>query len=83
VLNLVDKITKLEPDTFVKVIKIETVESGFKNLFILGHGTHILKGIFNRVSGNNKRDLVLNNIIIVKGFYTNIISEAKLLLTGI
>ena len=43
----------------------------------------MLRGIFNRVSGNSKRDLVLNNVIIVEEFYINIISEAKLLLTGV
>ena len=43
----------------------------------------MLRGIFNRASGNSKKDLVLNNIAMVEGFYTNIISEAKLLLTGV
>ena len=65
--------------TFIKVIKIKTVKSGFKNLFILGYNTRILKGIFNKVSGNNKKDLVLNNIVIIEGFYINIVFKAKLL----
>jgi hypothetical protein len=79
VLNLVNKITKLESGIFVKVIKTETVKSGFRNLSIFGHDTYILRGIFNRASGNNKRDLVLNNVAIVEGFYINIVFEAKLL----
>jgi hypothetical protein len=64
-------------------MKTETVENGSRNLFIFNHGTRILRGIFNRVSGNSKKDLVLNNVVIVEGFYINIISEAKLLLTGV
>jgi hypothetical protein len=65
------------------VIKIEIVESGFSNLPILSYKTCVLKGILNRASNSSKRDLVLNNIAIVKGFYTNIVSKAKLLLVGI
>jgi hypothetical protein len=83
VLNLVNKILKLKLGTFIKVIKIEIVKSGFSNLPILSYRTYILKGILNRASNNSKRDLILNNIAIVKGFYTNIISKAKLLLVSI
>jgi hypothetical protein len=59
------------------------VESSFGNLLIFGYKTYILRGILNRVSSSSKRDLVLNNIAIVKGFYTNIVSKAKLLLVSI
>jgi hypothetical protein len=83
VLNFINKILKLKLSTFIKAIKIEIVESGFSNLPILSYKTYILKGILNRASGNSKRDLVLNNIAIVKGFYTNIVFKAKLLLIGI
>jgi hypothetical protein len=83
VLNLINKILKLKLDTFVKVTKIEIVESGSSNLPILSYRTYILKGILNRANSSSKRDLVLNNIAIVKGFYTNIISKAKLLLASI
>jgi hypothetical protein len=82
-LNLINKILKLKLGTFVKVIKIEIVESSFSNLPIFGYKTYILRGILNRVSSSSKRDLVLNNIAIVKGFYTNIVSKAKLLLVSI
>jgi hypothetical protein len=65
------------------VTKIEIIESGFSNLLIFSYKTYILKGILNRANNSSKRDLVLNNIAIVKGFYTNIVSKAKLLLVGI
>jgi hypothetical protein len=83
VLNLVNKILKLKLSTFIKAIKIEIVESGFSNLPILSYRTYILRGILNGASNSSKRDLVLNNIAIVKRFYTNIISKSKLLLAGI
>jgi hypothetical protein len=65
------------------VTKIEIIKSGSSNLPILSYKTYILKGILNRASNSSKRDLILNNIAIVKGFYTNIVSKAKLLLVGI
>jgi hypothetical protein len=64
-------------------MKIEIMESGFSNLPILSYGTYVLKGILNGASSSSKRDLILNNIAVVKGFYTNIISKAKLLLAGV
>jgi hypothetical protein len=64
-------------------MRTETVESGSGNLPILGHGTRVLRGIFNGASGNSKRDLVLNNVAVVEGFHTNIVSEAKLLQAGV
>jgi hypothetical protein len=82
-LNLVNKILKLKLGTFIKVIKIEIVKSGSSNLLILSYKTYILRGILNKASNSSKRDLILNNIAIVKGFYTNIISKAKLLLAGV
>jgi hypothetical protein len=82
-LNLINKILKLESGTFIKATKTETVKSGLGALPILRHRTHILKGILNRASSNNKRDLILKNIAVVEGFYTNIISKAKLLLAGV
>jgi hypothetical protein len=39
----------------------------------------MLKGVFDQ----GKRDLILNNIAVIKGFYTNIISEYKLRSLGI
>jgi hypothetical protein len=82
-LNLVNKILKLKLGTFVKIIKTKIVESSSSNLPILSYKTYILRGILNRVNNSSKRDLILNNIAIVKGFYTNIVSKAKLLLAGV
>jgi hypothetical protein len=64
-------------------MKIEIVKSGLGALPILGHRTCVFRGILNEASNNSKRDLILKNIAVVKGFYTNIISKAKLLLAGV
>jgi hypothetical protein len=82
-LNLVNKISKLKPSTFIKAIKTEIVKSGLGALPILRHKTYILRGILNKASSNSKRDLILKNIVVVKGFHTNIISKAKLLLARV
>ena len=74
---------KLKPSTFIKAIKIEIVKSGLGALPILRYRTYILRGILNKASNNSKRDVILKNIAVVKGFYTNIISKAKLLLIGV
>ena len=79
-LNLINKILKLKPSTFIKAIKTKTIKSGLGALFILRHRTYILKRILNRANNNSKRDLILKNIVVIKGFYINIISKAKLLL---
>ena len=39
----------------------------------------MFKGYFNKVNKSNKRDFILKNIIIIKGFYINIISKVKIL----
>ena len=66
---------KLETGSFIRVTSSRaTIEYGTSRLPIVSHGTHVLKGVFDQ----DKRDLVLNNVTIIKGFHTNIISEYKL-----
>jgi hypothetical protein len=59
------------------------VESSSGNLPILSYKTYILKGSLNKASSSSKRDFILNNIAIVKGFYTNIVFKVKLLLVSV
>jgi hypothetical protein len=74
-INLVNNKTKLKSRSFVKASGLgATIKYGTQRLLIVGHETHILRGVFNQ----GKRDLILNNIAIIKGFYTNIILEYKL-----
>jgi hypothetical protein len=43
----------------------------------------VLKGLLDRAYRESIEDLTLTNIAIIKGFYINIISEARLLLLGV
>ena len=44
----------------------------------MGKGTHIFLKILNRALGEAIEDLRLYNVIIIEGFYINIISKARL-----
>jgi len=80
VINFVNDKTKLESGSFVKASGLgATVKCGTQRLLIISHGTYMLRGVFDQ----GKRDLILNNIAVIKGFYTNIISEYKLRSLGI
>jgi hypothetical protein len=46
---------------------------------IISRGTRVLKGLLNRARGEGIEDLTLTDIIIIKGFYINIIFKARLL----
>jgi hypothetical protein len=48
IINLVNNKTKLELGLFIKVSSLSTiVEYGTQRLPIVGHGTRVLKGVFN------------------------------------
>jgi len=75
VINLVNDKIKLELRSFMRIINLKAIiECGTLRLPIVSHRTRVLKGVFNQ----GKRDLVLNNVAIIKGFYINIVSEYKL-----
>ena len=75
IINFVNDKIKLELGSFIRIINSGVIiEYGTSRLLIVSHGTRVLKRVFNQ----GKRDLVLNNIVIIKGFYINIISEYKL-----
>ena len=56
----------------------EYIEAGSLSLSILGRGKRKLKNVLNRVGGEATEHLTLDDIIVVKGFYINIISKARL-----
>ena len=55
------------------------MEYGTISFPILGKGKYIIKNILAINVGQNTEDLELLDIYIIKGFYSNIILEAKLL----
>ena len=54
------------------------MKAGITSLPIIRHNTHIIKNVVNRPAGPRTKDLILYNIIVIKGFYINIISKARL-----
>jgi hypothetical protein len=54
------------------------VKIGITSLLIIRHSTYIIKNVVNRPAEPHIKDLILYNIIVIKGFHINIISEACL-----
>jgi hypothetical protein len=80
IINLINNKTKLELRSFIKASGLSaTIKCGTQRLLIISYRTYMLRGVFNQ----GKRDLILNNIAVIKGFHTNIISEYKLRSLGI
>jgi hypothetical protein len=76
--HLVNNKDLLELGSFVKALFNKYIEAGSSSFPILGHGIRVIKKAINRAISPNIKDLRLFNVIIVKGFYINIISEAYL-----
>jgi hypothetical protein len=68
----------LELKSFVKASFNKCIEARSSSLPILGHGIKVIKKAINGAAGPNIKDLRLFDIIIIKGFYINIVSEARL-----
>jgi hypothetical protein len=78
-INLVNNKIKLKSGSFIKASSLSaTIKCSTQRLLII-YKTHVLRGVFNQ----GKRDLILNNIAVIKGFHTNIILEYKLRSLGI
>jgi len=80
VIYLINNKSLLDPGSFIKANSPEYIKAGTLNLLIFNRSTRTFKGIINRVHNKAVKDLILKDIIIIKGFYMNIISEARLLL---
>jgi len=68
----------LELRSFIKASFNKCIETRSSSFLILGYNTKIIRKAINRAISSNIKDLHLSNIIIIKGFYINIISEACL-----
>jgi hypothetical protein len=75
---LVNSKDLLELRSFIKALFNKCVEAGSSSLLILGHGIKVIKKAINKAISPNIKDLRLSDIIIIKGFYINIVSEACL-----
>jgi hypothetical protein len=77
-MHLINSKDLLELGSFVKALFNKYVEAGSSSLLILGRSIKVIKKAINGAIGLNIKDLYLSDIIIIKGFYINIVSEARL-----
>jgi hypothetical protein len=75
---LVNSKNLINSGTFIKAKINNYVKAGITSLPIIGYGTRIIKNVVNRPMGPRTKDLILYDIIVIKGFHMNIISEACL-----
>ena len=68
----------LKLKSFIKALFNKCIEARFSSLLIFGHSIRVIKKAINKAISLNKKDLHLFNIIVIKGFYINIIFEACL-----
>ena len=77
-MNLVNSKDLLKPKLFIKVAINKYIKTRLSSLLILGQGTYMIKRVLDSTSGLVTIDLILKDIVIIEGFYINIISEAYL-----
>ncbi len=59
------------------------IEAGTQSILIIKRGSRVIKNCLVRENSPNTQDLVLSNVVIVTGFYVNIVSKALLLKSGL
>ena len=78
IIYLINSKDLLELRSFVKALFNKCIKAGSSSLLILGCNIKVIKKAINRAISPNIKDLHLSDIIIIKGFYINIVSEARL-----
>ena len=68
----------LKLKSFVKALFNKYIKAKSSSLLILGYSIKVIKKAINKAISLNIKDLRLSDIIIIKGFYINIVSEAYL-----
>jgi hypothetical protein len=74
---LVNDKVLLKPGLFSKLNR-RTVEAGTSSIPIISHSTQVIKNVFNNINSLATEDLVLEQVIVIKGFYINIVFKACL-----
>jgi hypothetical protein len=80
---LVNNKSLLKPSLFKPARPHKFVEYRSSSLLITSKGKKMIKLILNIAQELKTKDLELNNITVIKGFYINIVLEACLLKTGV
>ena len=74
--HLVNNKDLLKLGLFVKASYNKCIEAKSLSFLILRYNTKVIKKALNSTSSLSLVNLVLNNVIVIKGFYINIILEA-------
>jgi len=77
-IHLINSKDLLKLRSFVKALFNKCIKAGSSSLLILEYSIKVIKKAINKAISLNIKDLHLFDIIIVKGFYINIISKAYL-----
>jgi hypothetical protein len=75
---LVNSKDLLKLGSFVKALFNKCIKAKSLSLLILGHSIRVIKKAINGAISPNIEDLRLFNIIVIKGFYINIVFKACL-----
>ena len=76
--HLVNSKELLKLRSFIKIAYNKCIKASSSSLPILGYSKRVIKKALNSIASLNSEDLTLLDIVIIKGFYINIISEARL-----
>jgi hypothetical protein len=76
--HLINSKELLKLKSFIKVAYNKCIEAGSFSLPILRYNKRVIKKVLNNITSLNSEDLTLSDIIVVKGFYINIVSKARL-----
>jgi hypothetical protein len=82
IIHLVNNKERLDKGSFVKLLVELVIEAKTFMLLIIRHSTRMFKGLFNKRDGK-KVNLMLRDVVIIKGFYVNIVLEALLFEKGV
>jgi hypothetical protein len=75
VIYLVNNKKRLNKGSFIKLLIELIIEVKTSIFLITRHSTYTFKRLFNK-RDNKKVNLILRNVVIIKGFYINIVLEA-------
>jgi hypothetical protein len=79
---LVNNKERLDKGSFVKLLVELVIKARTFILLITRHSTRTFKGLFNKRDGK-RVNLVLRDVVVVKGFYINIVLEALFFKKGV
>jgi hypothetical protein len=82
VIHLVNNKERLNKGSFVKLLIELVVEAKTFILLITRHSTYTFKRLFNKRDGK-RVNLVLRDVVVVKGFYINIVLKALFFKKGV